>query len=87
MKSTYTLLLILLAYFLSAQSDKYPEIRIESWNALESKTLSSDFFSEFYFGKYIDSTTKWNEIEHLNEKNHVGFFSNNVYVLFIQYRD
>lgn len=77
MKSTYTLLLILLAYFLSAQSDKYPEIRIESWNALESKTLSSDFFSKFYFGKYIDSTTKWNEIEHLNEKNHVGFFSNN----------
>ena len=77
MKSTHTLLLILLVYFLSAQSDKYPEIRIESWNSLESKTLSTDFFSKFYFGKYIDSTTKWNEIEHLNEKNHVGFFSNN----------
>ena len=77
MKSAYTLLLILSAYFVFAQSDKYPDIRIETWNALESKTLSTDFFSKFYFGKYIDSTTKWNEIEHLNEKNYIGYFSNN----------
>ncbi|HPB02365.1 MAG TPA: hypothetical protein PLZ67_05365 [Bacteroidales bacterium] len=76
MKSTFVFFLILMTYFLAAQKNTSPEIRIESWNALESKTLSSDFFSSFYFGEYIDSSSKWNEIEHLKEKNHIGFFSN-----------
>lgn len=60
-----------------AQSEKYPEIRISSINAVESKTLSTDFFENFYFGKFIDSTSKWNEMDFLDEKNHLGFFSNN----------
>ncbi|HBG70361.1 MAG: hypothetical protein A2W93_15765 [Bacteroidetes bacterium GWF2_43_63] len=60
-----------------AQNDKHPEIRISSDNALGSKTLLTEFFGKFYFGKYIDSTTKWDELNFLDTDNHLGFFSNN----------
>ncbi|MPM30505.1 hypothetical protein SDC9_77055 [bioreactor metagenome] len=70
-------LVFIAAVVVSAQNRKFPEIRVRSVNALESKTLTDDFFGKYYFGKYIDSTTKWDAISRLDDKNHLGFFSNN----------
>lgn len=70
-------LVFIAAVVVSAQNRKFPEIRIRTVDALESKTLTDDFFGKYYFGKYIDSATKWDAISRLDDDNHLGFFSNN----------
>jgi len=68
--------LITLVLLSTAQSDRTPEISISTVNALESRTLNTDFFLDFYTGQYIDSATKWSAIADLKPNNYLGFFSN-----------
>jgi|GEM_PF-3389229 len=73
--------------FSAAQSDHAPEISISSVNALESRTLNTDFFLDFYTGQYIDSATKWSTIADLKPSCYLGFFSNNKAEVFIPFSE
>jgi len=73
--------------FSAAQSDHAPEISVSSVNALESRTLNTNFFIDFYTGQYIDSATKWSAIADLKPINYVGFFSNSKAEIFIPFSE
>jgi len=72
-----TLLLLILPIFISAQEYKTQILDIESFSMLESKTLSSKFFIDFYTGQFLDSSLKSNTLNTLSSSNNLGYFSLN----------
>ena len=77
MRYCFLLFLFFISNFAFSQNHKCPEFSITTINSVESRTLNNDFFNHFYFGDFIDSTTKWDAVSNLNIKNSIGFFSFN----------
>ncbi len=63
--------------FSHAQDKVAPEFDIYSLSSIESATLTTTFFNAFYGGSFIDSTTKWDAVSQLGNKNKIGFFTLN----------
>lgn len=77
MRLLFFLAFVMVLCKVKSQNTISPEISIRSINTLESRSLTNNFFNAFYGGQYIDSTTKWDAIGQLNNKNYLGFFSQN----------
>ncbi|PKP03217.1 MAG: hypothetical protein CVU11_09210 [Bacteroidetes bacterium HGW-Bacteroidetes-6] len=77
MRACFAFLLVLLLCLAQAQDKAKPEFDIYSLNSIESATLTTTFFNAFYGGSFIDSTTKWDAVNQLGNKNKLGFFSLN----------
>lgn len=71
------LILFLTPLFLSAQDYEKQFLKLESFSMLESRTLNTDFFIDFYTGQYLDSTQKHTTLDELNKKNDLGYYTIN----------
>lgn len=76
-RAGFAFLLVLFVCLVQAQDKATPEFDIYSLSSIESATLTSTFFNSFYSGSFIDSTTKWDAINQLGNKNKLGFFTLN----------
>ncbi len=64
-----------IALALLSQNSIRPEISLFSTQALESRSVSKGFFSDFYGGHYLDSAVKQDAIGQLNQSNFLGVLS------------
>lgn len=79
MKKILFIIIILFSVFLQAQNNKLKHWEVRSFSMLESRTLNSDFFIDFYSGQFLDSTLKSDALAELKNNNNLGFHSLNTF--------